>query len=93
MTSGLWNPSCNAMECANVARIIVLSVDSEEVGNGHMHISTMDCTSSNVYGGLEMVSHSSFLTGVIKLTHKCGSSRFLREAIYAIVQKSNADLL
>lgn len=80
MTSGLCSPSCSEIECANVARVIVLSVDREEVGNGHMHISTMDCTSSTVCGGLEMVSHNSFLTAEIKSTNKCGSSRFLREA-------------
>lgn len=81
------------MECARVAKVIVVSVSSEEVGNGHMHISITDCTSSNVCGGLEMASHSNFLTDEPKLANKCDSSRFLREATYAIVQKSNADLL
>jgi hypothetical protein len=52
----------------------VVSVESDDVGNGHMHRSEIDCTMYHVCGGFEIFSHSRPLTGEVRPVMRLGSS-------------------
>ena len=51
-----------------------MSVDIEEVGNGHMQISDIACTDSNECGGAAITLHSNFFTDGVSTASSIGFS-------------------
>lgn len=65
-----------AIVWAVLTRIGVVSVERDDVGNGHMHNNEIDCTMCQVCGGFEIISQRSDFRGAVKAVAKLGSSAY-----------------